>query len=87
MSPIEPLKEPLTRALQRNPQTQTQVDDLLRAPAEAENRGESSSEATGEDDAGWLGSLPIGPKLVPFGGSCLEFYKVIPKRNYFGAFG
>ena len=32
-------------------------------------------------------SLPIGPKVVPFGGSYLEFYKVIPKRNYFGAYG
>ena len=31
--------------------------------------------------------LPKGPKVVPFGGSYLEFYKVIPKRNYFGAFG
>ena len=31
--------------------------------------------------------LPIGPKVVPFGGSYLEFYKVIPKRNYFGAYG
>ena len=32
-------------------------------------------------------TLPIGPKVVPFWGSYLEFYKVIPKRNYFGAFG
>ena len=31
--------------------------------------------------------LPIGPKVVPFWGSCLEFYKVIPNRNYFGAYG
>ena len=31
--------------------------------------------------------LPIGPKVVPFWGSYLEFYKVIPKRNYFGAYG
>ena len=30
---------------------------------------------------------PKGPKVAPFGGSYLEFYKVIPKRNYFGAFG
>ena len=29
----------------------------------------------------------IGPKVVPFWGSYLEFYKVIPKRNYFGAYG
>ena len=33
------------------------------------------------------GELPIGPKVVPFGGSYLEFYKVISKRNYFGAYG
>ena len=33
------------------------------------------------------GCIPKGPKVVPFGGSYLEFYKVIPKRNYFGAFG
>ena len=31
--------------------------------------------------------LPIGPKVVPFWGSYLYFYKVIPKRNYFGAYG
>ena len=31
--------------------------------------------------------LPKGPKVVPFGGSYLENNKVIPKRNYFGAFG
>ena len=30
---------------------------------------------------------PIGPKVVPFGGSDLEPYKVIPKRNYYGAYG
>ena len=34
-----------------------------------------------------LRTIPIGPIAVPFGGSYLEFYKVIPKRNYFGAFG
>ena len=34
---------------------------------------------------GWEVWLPIGPKVVPFGGSYIEFYKVIPKRNYFGA--
>ena len=32
-------------------------------------------------------TLPIGPKVVSFGGSHLEFYMVIPKRNYFGAYG
>ena len=31
--------------------------------------------------------IPRGPKVVPFWGSYLEFYKVIPKRNYFGAYG
>ena len=31
--------------------------------------------------------VPIGPKIVPFCGSYLEFYQVIPKRNYFGAYG
>ena len=31
--------------------------------------------------------VPIGPKVVPFWGSYLEFYKVIPKRDYFGAYG
>ena len=31
--------------------------------------------------------LPIGPIVVPFGGSYSEFYKVILKRNYFGAYG
>ena len=34
-----------------------------------------------------LEALPIGPKVVPFWGSYLEFYRVIPKRNYFGAYG
>ena len=28
---------------------------------------------------------PIGPIVVPFWGSYLEFYKVIPKRNYYRA--
>ena len=32
-------------------------------------------------------TLPIGPKVVPFWGSYLEFCKVTPKRNYFGAYG
>ena len=31
--------------------------------------------------------LPIGPILVRFGGSYLESYKVIPKRDYYGALG
>ena len=29
----------------------------------------------------------IGPFVVPFCGSYLESYKVIPKRNYLGAYG
>ena len=32
-------------------------------------------------------TLSIGPKVVPFWGSYLDFYKVLPKRNYFGAYG
>ena len=34
-------------------------------------------------------TLPIGPKVVPFWGSYLESYayKVIPKRNHYGAYG
>ena len=32
-------------------------------------------------------ALPIGPKVVPFWGSYVESYKVIPKRNYYGAYG
>ena len=31
--------------------------------------------------------MPRGPKVVPFGGSYIESYKVTPKRNYFGASG
>ena len=32
-------------------------------------------------------ALPIGPEVVPFYGLYLESYKVIPKRNYLGAYG
>ena len=32
-------------------------------------------------------ALPIGPIVVPFLGWHLEFYEVIPKRNYYGAYG
>ena len=32
-------------------------------------------------------ALPRDPKVVPFGGSYIESYKVTPKRNYFGASG
>ena len=31
--------------------------------------------------------LPIGPEVVLFYGLYLESYKVIPKRNYLGAYG
>ena len=31
--------------------------------------------------------IPIGSIAVPFRGSYLEFYKVVPTRNYYGAFG
>ena len=31
--------------------------------------------------------LPIGPLVVPFDGLSLESYKVIPERNYLGAYG
>ena len=32
-------------------------------------------------------TLPRGPIVVPFWGSSLEPYQVIPKRNYYGASG
>ena len=32
-------------------------------------------------------ALPIGLIVVPFWGSYVESYKVIPKRNYYGAYG
>ena len=32
-------------------------------------------------------SLPRGSIVVPFDGSYLESYKVIPKKNYYGAHG
>ena len=31
--------------------------------------------------------LPIGSMVVPFCGSYLGSYQVIPKRNYLGAYG
>ena len=31
--------------------------------------------------------LPIGSRVVPFCGSYLGSHKVIPKRNYYGAYG
>ena len=34
-----------------------------------------------------LSILPRGPEVVPFWGSYIESYKVIPKRNYYGASG
>ena len=30
---------------------------------------------------------PIGPIVVLFWGSYVEFYKVIPTRSYYGAYG
>ena len=32
-------------------------------------------------------AIPIGRRVVPFWGPYFEFYKIIPKRNYFGAYG
>ena len=32
-------------------------------------------------------ALPIGPKVAPFGGSYLDFYKVIPKKELLWAYG
>ena len=43
-------------------------------------------QASGLRDVAFRG-LPIGPKVVPFWGSYFEFYKLLPKRNYFGAYG
>ena len=34
-----------------------------------------------------IGCLPIGSGVVPFCGLYLGSYKVIPKRNYYGAYG
>ena len=48
-----------------------------------ESRTKSALPASGLRGSG----LPIGPKVVPFWGSYSEFYKVIPKRNYFRAYG
>ena len=36
---------------------------------------------------GCTASIPRGSIVVPFCGSYLETYKVIPKRNYYGAYG
>ena len=32
-------------------------------------------------------NIPRGSKVVPFWGSYIESYKVIPTRNYYGAYG
>ena len=32
-------------------------------------------------------TLPIVSIVVPFWGSYIESYRVIPKRNYYGAYG
>ena len=37
--------------------------------------------------ASWVPGLPTGSIVVPYWGSYLESDKVIPKRNYYGAFG
>ena len=34
-----------------------------------------------------LTNLPIGPSVDPVYGLYLEYYKVIPKMNYLGAYG
>ena len=34
-----------------------------------------------------LAFFAIGPIVVPFWGSYVASYKVIPKRNYYGAYG
>ena len=34
-----------------------------------------------------LYEIPIGPIVVPFGGSYFESYKVTAKKNYYGAYG
>ena len=31
--------------------------------------------------------LPMGSTVVPFGGSSIDSCKVLPKRNYYGAYG
>ena len=36
---------------------------------------------------GLVKGLPRGSIVVPFCGSYLESYKLIPKRNYYGAYG
>ena len=35
----------------------------------------------------WAATLPKGPKVVPFWGSYLEFYKVLPKGTTLGPMG
>ena len=36
----------------------------------------------------WVsGFIPRGSKVVPFWGSYIESYKLIRKRNYYGAYG
>ena len=37
-----------------------------------------------ERDRMFITWLPLGAIVVPFCGSYLESYKVIPKRNYYG---
>ena len=49
--------------------------------------GDGARCAVVADFFGGILSLPIGPIVVPFWGSCIESYKVIPKRSYYGAHG
>ena len=52
------------------------------------NNGSYSGIVSAKEFRASLGfRLPRGPIVVPFGGSYIEFYKVIPKRNDFGAYG
>ena len=37
--------------------------------------------------AGEPNPIPFGPKVVPCYGLYVESYKVVPKRNYLGAYG
>ena len=46
-------------------------------------RGKTNHSLHSCDHKPMMGSINIGPKW----GSYLEFYKVIPTRNYFGAYG
>ena len=51
------------------------------------SRGSRGKEASNLECFSHVSNLPIGSIVVPLGGSYLGSYKVIPKRNYFGAYG